>query len=160
MKFSGKWTYDLKYVKAATIIFKITLINLVYVLNFSVCHYLAFEMKYFYKVSFIFSETTNFDDCQRVVNEPGLLVSPSNPFYYGHVTPCTWSIDFLDGSFVRVHVLHINLAVPDTQAGLLNVGLFNFLYLFRSQIMILFLHRVFFFICAFVVAGVAFDHCF
>ena len=43
-----------------------------------------------------------------------------------------------------MHVLHINLAVPDTQAGLLNVGLFNFLYLFRSQIMILFLHRVFF----------------
>ena len=44
LKFSGKWTYDLKYVKTATIIFKITLFNLLYVSNFGVCHYLVFEM--------------------------------------------------------------------------------------------------------------------
>ena len=37
--FSGKWTYDLKYVNTATIIF-----NLPYVLILNVCHYLVFEM--------------------------------------------------------------------------------------------------------------------
>ena len=75
-------------------------------------------------VSSDFSDTANFEECQHLVNESGLVVSPSNPFFYGHVTPCTWSIDFLDGSFVRVDVLHINLAVSDTQIGLLNVCCF------------------------------------
>ena len=60
LKFSDKWTYDLKYVKTATIIFKITLFNLLYVLNFNVCHYLVFEMNQVgYYQFYLFSTNKN-----------------------------------------------------------------------------------------------------
>ena len=82
----------------------------------------------FFLFYYTLSDVSDLEDCQQFINTPLLLISPSNPFYYGHVIPCTWSIDYLDGTFVRVDVLHINLAVPDTQIGLINVGYF-FMYI-------------------------------
>ena len=74
---------------------------------------------------FFFLDISTLDDCDRTINKPEVLKSPSHPFYYGHVTKCTWSVDFPNDTFIRVEIVELDIAAPDTQVSLENVRHFK-----------------------------------